>query len=399
MCVAIVLLAATAGWSLSPGQVIDVEIGPLFSPEQIRREAALLFEGFADPNPSVPVATYGLRYRSTDADGSAATVYAQLFVPLPDTQQVLPVMVFGSGTTGIGDHCAPSREQPHVVRWGYYRANMLAYASRGFITIFPDYLGFNDQHRPQRYFSKLAEGHAMLDAARATFEFFETDRGNARAAPQVFTNGYSQGGHAAFAAADLLQAYAPDVPLRGAIGFGTTNDIARLFREGPPYAPYIMYTFQQLYGTAEVDPAHYLREQYAHSLEEVAGRMCVDAFQQHFPWEPTGLFRPEFRAALFGETLDGSFPTLASRIAENSTGLTGHRIPGLILQGTEDWIARTGSQTEFVAALRAQGSAVRYIIMEGISHRHSRAAGFEASVAWMRWVAGGGPPPNDTIEA
>ncbi len=393
---------AAAGWSLAPGQILDVQEGALFSPDQIRREATLLFEGFPDPEPALPVATFRLRFRSTDADGSDATVYAQLFVPIPDTRRSLPIMVFGSGTTGIGDHCAPSREQPHLVRWGYYRANMLAYASRGFITIFPDYLGFNDEARPQRYFSKLAEGYAMLDAARAAFQFFETDAGNARPARparQVFTNGYSQGGHAAFAAADLLQDYAPEVPLVGAIGIGTTNDVARLFREGPPYAPYIMYTYQQLYGSEEIDPSRYLRDEYSGDLDDVVARMCVDTFQRHFPWEAAGLFRPEFRAALFGGTLSERFPALATRIAENNTGLTGHGVPGLILQGTEDWIARTGSQTDFVAALRSSGSAVRYIKMAGISHRHSRAAGFEASVEWMLWLAGGGPPPNDTIEA
>ena len=392
-------VVAAAGWSLSPGQILDVQEGALFSADQIRREAALLFEGFAGPEPVLPVATFRLRFRSTDADGSDATVYAQLFVPIPDTAQPMPIMVFGSGTTGVGDHCAPSRERPHLVRWGYYRANMLAYASRGFITIFPDYLGFNDAQRPQRYFSKLAEGYAMLDAARAAAQFFDTHRGNARPAPQVFTNGYSQGGHAAFAAADLLQDYAPEVPLAGAIGIGTTNDVARLFREGPPYAPYIMYTYQQLYGAEEIDPARYLRAEYAGDLDEVVARMCVDAFQQHFPWEAAGLFRPEFRAALFDGTLADRFPALASRIAENNTGLTGHEIPGLILQGTEDWIARTASQTQFVEALRASGSAVRYIKMAGISHRHSRAAGFEASIEWMLWLAGGGPPPDDTIEA
>jgi dienelactone hydrolase len=390
------MIAAAAAHALGPGQILDVQERQLFSPEQIRREARLLFEGFDDPAPELAVATYDLRFRSTDADGSPATVYAQLFVPLAASEPAdFPVLVFGSGTTGIGDQCAPSREQPDVVRWGYYRSHMLAYASRGFITIFPDYLGFNDATRPQRYFSKLAEGQTMLDAARAVYRFFDSYPGDSRPARQVFTNGYSQGGHAAFAAADLLAEYAPDVPLIGAIGFGTTNDVARLFREGPRYAPYIIYTYQQLYGETEIDPARYLRAEFAEGLADTVARMCVEAFQRYYPRDAASLFTPEFRRALFADDLAEHFPGIAARIDENNTGLSGHRIPGLIMQGEADTIARTRSQTAFVEALRGAGSAVRYIRMDGISHRHSRAAGFEPSIEWMRWVAGGGPPPND----
>lgn len=70
---------------------------------------------------------------------------------------------------------------------------MLAYAGLGYIVIFPDYLGFNDSDRPQRYFSKLAEGHVMLDAVRAVFRFFESPGHAVRPSPAVFLTGYSQG--------------------------------------------------------------------------------------------------------------------------------------------------------------------------------------------------------------
>ena len=153
------------------------------------------------------VQTYDIRYVSTDHDGSAAEIHAQLFVPIFTEPAGRPLFVFGSGTTGIADGCAPSLEQPEVRRWGYYRENMLAYAGSGVITIFPDYLGFGDPDRPQRYFSKLAEGRTMLDAVRAVDDFFETSvraaDGHVRPSGHAFVGGYSQGGHAAFAAADI----------------------------------------------------------------------------------------------------------------------------------------------------------------------------------------------------
>ena len=91
----------------------------------------------------------------------------------------------------------------------------------------------------------------LLDAVRATYAFFEAFGTNADVNPSnvkpsgaVFTAGYSQGGHAAFAAADLRPSYAPELPLTGMIGYGATTNVERLLREGPYYAPYIVQSYR-----------------------------------------------------------------------------------------------------------------------------------------------------------
>jgi pimeloyl-ACP methyl ester carboxylesterase len=271
---------------------------------------------------------------------------------------------------------------------------MLAYAGMGFITVLPDYAGFNDPARPQRYFSKRAEAHVMLDAARAVFRVMAGSRHPVAPMPAVFTAGYSQGGHAAFAAADLRPEYAPEVPLAGLIGFGSTNDVEALLREGVCYAPPIIYTYRVLYGE-EIDPAAYLQEKWARTLEADVTSMCVDVFQKYYGFDAAKVFRPEFLAALRGGTLAEGYPRLAARLAENHSGLSGHGLPALLVQGATDFIVTSATQRRFMEALREAGSEVVYREYAGVPHKGTRQAGFMQSVDWMETVARQDVRPTD----
>lgn len=374
---------------LPPGSVISVKPAGTVRPAQIELHEKALFEGYLLPHMRYAVDSYLIRYASTDFDDSPAEVTAQLFVPRYHVPAERPLLVFGPGTTGLGDACAPSLEGTEG-RFGY-RENMLAYAGLGFIAVLPDYLGFNDPTRPQRYFSKLAEGHVMLDAARAVQSYLRSSSHVVRMKRAVFAAGYSQGGHAAFAAADLRPAYAPDVPLVGVIGFGSTNNVETLLREGPCYAPLIFYTYSQIYG-AGIIPAEYLSERFARTLDSDVNTMCVDQFQAYYSFDGKRVYRPEFHAALYGSRLVEDYPSLYARLEENITGLSGHMLPALLLQGGADIIITPASQELFVDALRAAGSAVRYRVFRGVPHKGTRQAGFVESVEWMESIARGEAP-------
>ncbi len=389
-----------------PGTLLEAAYTGTLWPGEIRRLAGSFFESFDGSRARYAVRTYRLRYSSTDFDGSAAEICAQLFVPVHTPAAGSPILVFGSGTTGLADRCAPSLESPEVRRWGCYGANMLAYAGEGFITVFPDYLGFNDPTRGQRYFSKAAEGHVLLDAVRAVYGLFAGANGGtggleagapaltAHPSRVVFAAGYSQGGHAAFAAADLRPSYAPEVPLSGVIGFGATTDVTALLKEGPCYAPYVLQAYRQMYGREEVDPARLLLDNWAAGLEAGGDQLCVDEFQQVYPSDPRLLYRPEFLEALLGGALPAAFPRLFARLQENRSGQGGHGLPALVVQGLADTVITTTSQTRFVQALGAAGSAVSYLRLPGVRHRQTRAAGFRASVDWMDRFSRDAPPPS-----
>jgi pimeloyl-ACP methyl ester carboxylesterase len=379
----------------APGSIVTSVFIGAFPMTEVDVLQKVLFEAYAVPPAArYAVDTYRVRYYSTDFDGTSAIVTGELFVPRYSARAERPLLVFGSGTTGIGDACAPSLEQWEVRHFGDYRANMLAYAGQGFIVLFPDYLGFNDPDRPQRYFSKDAEAHAMLDGIRAVFQYFAAAAHPVRPLPKAFIAGYSQGGHAAFAAADLQRSYAPDVSLAGLIGFGATTDVEALLREGPAYAPLIFYTYKMMYGAPDIDPSQYLADRFARTLDQDASQMCVDQFQAYYGYDGTKVYRPEFLRELSANRVATSYPSLAKRLAENRAGLTGHGLPSLVLQGATDFIVTPATQLKFVDALRKAGSAVRYISYKGVPHKGIRQAGLAESLSWMERIARGEAAPT-----
>lgn len=369
-----------------PGHIIEISENTRYTLEETEKAIIPFFENFDHEPMTYGVRSYNIQFLSTDFDGSEAVIYAQVFIPDSAEAKELPVYVFGSGTTGISDACAPSLEIPEEIRWGWYRQNMLAYAGSGFITIFPDYLGFNDPGRPQRYFSKEAEAHVMLDSIRAVnnlYKMGEFSDLKATPADKVFTAGYSQGGHAAFAAADLIGAYAPEIELSGVIGYASTNNIATLFREGICYGAEIIYSYMKMYGEDEIDPAKYLNSSFIPTFEEDASTMCVDVFQYYFSYDSKKLFNAEFYNALYGETLAEDYPVLFKYMEMNNTGLSGHGIPAFVVQGGTDFIITTESQNIFVDKLKALNSDVQYTVYDGIPHKYTRMAGFADSITWM----------------
>jgi pimeloyl-ACP methyl ester carboxylesterase len=378
-----------AGWE-DPvaGRVLSVVFEERVTPQQIASEGVPLFEEYPMPDPLYAADVYSITFWSSDADGSPVQIEASLYIPVAAEPILAPVLAFGSGTTGVGDHCAPSLENPEIVRLGWYRANMLAYAGQGIITIFPDYTGFNDTTIPQRYFSKLAEGYCMLDSLRAAREVATSVRTltRTRAFPGVdsFTAGYSQGGHAALAAADIWLDYAPELTLSGAVGFGSTNSVETLFREAGYYPPNIIYTYMQLYGERVVEPERILRQRWLETLEFDVLTKCVTEFQRYYPFDVKGLYTDEFYEALMDRRLDAEFPVFKSILDENESGLTGHGVPVLMVQGAEDMIITTEGQREYVQRLRATGVDVALLVLDGVRHRYTRPAGFVQSVEFMR---------------
>jgi acetyl esterase/lipase len=387
--------AQSTSVAVEDGAVLSFERVQRWSVAEIEEAGPRLFEWYGVPDLQYPVEEYIVYYRTQDFDGSPADAKARLFVPLVPVGKDLPTLVFGSGTTGIADRCAPSLEEPEVERWGYYRTNMASYAANGMITIFPDYIGFNDEERAQRYFSKAAEAHLLLDGARAVRDFFRKRLFMAQPSGAVFTAGYSQGGHAALAAADMNQSYAPDVDLRGAIGFAATNDVMTLMQEAAYYSPYIIYAYRAMYGEDEIDPAAYLQPQWAETFDEDISDMCVKEMELYYPFDGRELFTAEFYDALHNGGMAEQYPNFYRRLEENRSGLDGHDVPVFIVQGGNDVIITTPAIRDYTAKLCDTGAPVQYRLYEDARHRHTRPAGFRDSLAWMEQVLAGGPAPSD----
>lgn len=369
--------------ALPPGSVVEVVYEERLSPSEVQQAAAAPFGRFGAPVVENAVDVYRLRFVTTGLEGEVAVVSASLFVPVEPARGAAPLYVFGSGTTGLGDVCAPSREAALPQPLGMYRGYLAPYAGRGLVTVFPDYLGFEDPTRPQAYFHATSEAHVMLDAARAVRALFAEAPWLGALEDAVVMGGYSQGGHAAFAAADLRPWYAPEIPLLGLIGYGATTDVLPLFAEGPYYAPYVIASWSAIYGAEQVDAGAVLAERWLPTLAREAVSVCVDRAQQIYPFDIDQMYTPAFAAALRQGTVERDFPGLYALFAENNTGLSGHGLPALMVQGGQDVIVRDPTQERFVRLLCAEGSDVLYLNVRDARHRETRPAGFDASVAWI----------------
>ncbi len=378
----------------TPGQVVEVTYEERLSAEQVQAAAAASFGRYGPPETENAVDVYGLRFATTGLDGGTVVVPATLFVPVEPSRERAPLYVFGSGTTGLADVCAPSREADLPAPLGDYRGYLAPYAARGIVTVFPDYLGFEDPDRPQAYFHAASEAHVLLDAARAVRTTFEEAIWMGTLEEAVVTGGYSQGGHAAFAAADRVADYAPEVPLAGAIGYAATTDVEALFREGPYYAPYVLAAWSSVYGVDRVRPKTVLAERWLPSLQREAVQVCVDRAQQVYPFDVDAMFDAAFADSLRRGTLDATHPELHALFRENRTGLSGHGLPALVVQGGNDVIVHDATQERFVQALCGLGSDVRYLNDPVARHRDTRPAGFEAAVGWIHDRAAGVPAPS-----
>jgi acetyl esterase/lipase len=307
--------------------------------------------------------------------------------------------VFAPGSTGLRDACRPSREHIAGIHWGLYRTHVLGHAGQGSIGVLPDYMGFGDPDKThlQPYMVAVAEGRMLLDVARAMEEFLAQNASSTVAGTALFYSGFSQGGHAAFAAADMRARYARDVRIAGIIGYGPSTDIPALFREFPMVAPMAIYSYSRVYGTETFDPELILAPRWAKTLEKDVTRQCVGGMQSYYPASARELFRREFADALFKGTLDEEFPSIDRVLQENSTGLSGHRVPALILEGSDDIVVSPASQEAFARALCRAGSLVTYSLYKGRRH-DTRQVGFAEAREWMDRITRGERPGSNCGE-
>lgn len=163
-----------------------------------------------------------IMYKSTDAAGNPVAVTGTYIEPQAawTGSGPRPLVAFASGTQGQGDFCAPSKtlSQPINVRpgelaAGYEAPQIAALVEEGYGVVVTDYIGLGTPDRLHTYTVREDLGHALLDAARAAKNLEGT---SLTATSPIGLYGYSQGGGATGAAAELAPTYAPELNLKGA---------------------------------------------------------------------------------------------------------------------------------------------------------------------------------------
>ena len=120
-----------------------------------------------------------IMYRSTDTRGNPIAVTGTYFEPYNDWpgRGPRPLISYAPGNQGQGNQCAPSRmfnQGIHYsggwdIMFNYEELFVATMVARGFAIVMTDYegLGTNSMHT---YVGRVAEGQAVLDAARAAMK-------------------------------------------------------------------------------------------------------------------------------------------------------------------------------------------------------------------------------------
>lgn len=180
----------------------------------------------------LPLTATRLLYRSTNTHGQPVAVsgtFIEPTAPWPGPGP-RPLISFAVGTHGQGDQCAPSRlidvylyhSRPLDVFLEYELMIIQRMVRRGWAVVMTDYIGLGTPG-VHTYVVRADEGHAVLDAARAAYQL--PDTGLDRHGPLALY-GYSQGGGATAAAAELAPTYAPELPLVGTYAGAPPADLA-----------------------------------------------------------------------------------------------------------------------------------------------------------------------------
>jgi len=196
------------------------------------------------PPELTPLATAKrISYASTGVTGASVTVTG--LVLTPKRNKTNKTVVWGHGSTGLADQCAPS---DHLdVFWPEARAAIAELLTRGWTVTAPDYQGLGTPG-PHPYLIGGSEGRAMIDSVKAARRLDDS------LGTQYVVDGHSQGGQGALFAGELAPAYDGALTLRGVAAIAPVSNVD-LLAPAIPGTPGQGYLVMALYGLAAVQPS------------------------------------------------------------------------------------------------------------------------------------------------
>lgn len=137
-----------------------------------------------------------------------------------------PIVVWAHGTTGGADKCAPSR----LALDGPEKALVIGLVQRGYAVIAPDYEGLGNDNEPHPYLHLESAANSILSAISEAQKQY-----GGLLAKDWGVIGWSQGGHAALAAAEFYKAL-PNNTYRGAVAIAPASYLNDTLEEGLLFA-------------------------------------------------------------------------------------------------------------------------------------------------------------------
>jgi acetyl esterase/lipase len=319
-------------------------------------------------------------YQGLGYDGAGREVSGSVFLPNREAPPGgWPIVSYAHGTTGLSDHCAPSRtglsrlERAHVSRW----------LAAGFVVAATDYEGLATPG-PHPYFNGEAVADDVVDIVRAARLL---DSGVGRT---WLVAGFSQGGHAALFVGLMATRYAPELDFRGTVAIAPPVHLPMLVsvvtEDGVgPVSVFLLFLLAGLRTSHPGFDARCLLTDVGGKLIEAAtSATLVDLYRAsaQLTNDDTGITRLHTRP--------GVDPILtACRVPVSRMDR-----PVFVTAGSADEIVPVAVVERFVADLMEAGTSVDFGRHEGATHADMLASGHQQLIAWSELRLSTGEPPS-----
>lgn len=380
----------------APGRLVSDDVVGNFTVQDVLALSKQDY-GAAAPAPKYPVTEQLIRYDSMTPDGQVIEIYARVYLPRLAPGQQVPALAFAPGTTGIGDPCAASLEDPAKANWANYQSHMMTYAGQGYATVITDYEGMRDPTRLHHYMVGELEGRAVLDSVRALYSlpgYKQVDKN------QLFLAGYSQGGQAAFWADQIAHSYAPELKIKGVTAFAPVSDITRSLRDITKgstltwFGPFVFTSYHDYYGH-DYPLDQILQAKWIPTLTTDVTSHCINTVNKYWPTTPSAVYTPQFLAALTNDSLvSAGFGTLASDMATNAID-DQTTTPKLINQGDKDNVILPDQSRDFLTTLCSISTGpAKLTEYPNATHYNVMVQSFKDTDGWMQGIIDGHPTPT-----
>jgi alpha-beta hydrolase superfamily lysophospholipase len=375
---AVLLLAACTGGGTERGGPTSGSAAPAAVPERPPDG----FYAVPDPLPpgppgalirATPIAgppllpdsrAWAVLYHSRDFDGRDVAVSGVVVAPPgaapPDGR---PVVVWGHGSVGLADRCAPSRAGV-LGAFGPWLGGLL---QQGLVVAATDYQGLGTPG-PARTLIGLSAGRAVLDVARSARGLDAAGAGG-----RVVLAGHSEGGHAVLWAAELARSYAPELQVLGVATSAPGANLATTLRLSE-FRPTAVTSGAMLLVVAWSDAYRVPPD-----VLTPAGRKAVDRLRTRCLLE---LAKDPVTPTVHLDQLLTT-PPWPALLARNTPGHAATPAPILIAQGTDDQTVVPAATGALVQRLCHAGDTVELRSFQHAEHFHLPEVAGTDVAAWI----------------
>jgi pimeloyl-ACP methyl ester carboxylesterase len=339
------------------------------------------------------VKAWDVLYKSTGEAGEEIPVTGTVIVPTAawSGSGPRPLVTYAEGTQGLGHQCAPSLQMAAGTE--YDGGAIIASLKKGYAVAVTDYPGYTNGATPS-YIAGKAEGHSVLDVVRAAQQL--PGSGVSASAPVVIW-GYSEGGHAAGWAGQLLHSYAPELHAVGVAAGGVPGNMQKIaeFNEGTPGSSLALDSVVGLafaYSSIE-EPESTLKEILSPEGLEVAAKLrhdCAIQALEAFHNVPFSSISKNHETFLELEKHD---MVLESITNQQNLGGSGIPVPVYHYHGLQDEFVPVQQDEELHQAWCAKGVADDFQLYAG-EHLLTDPTAIGHVMSWIEERIAGKPAPS-----